>query len=92
MGTWNPIEAHAQKAQSVTAHGTMQYLWQGLCTRLQQVRAISIGYHAFIAPHATTTERTILEGPLRSLQCGYGMDLCASYEIVPPEGMSCLGC
>src|SRR5215468_1885960 len=38
-------------------------------------------------PHRAYDSRRSEVPALRSLQCGYGMDLCAFYEIVPPEGL-----
>jgi len=68
MGTWNPIEAHAQKAQSVTAQDTMQVLWRGVMhetpTRTRDINRVS-GVYRSACHH---TERTVLEGQ-RSPRC-----------------------
>ena len=96
MGTWNPLETHAQKAHSVTTHGTYDAstMARGYArntnthTQYQSgIRRISLR----MPPHRAHDSRRSEVPALRSLQCGYGMDLCAFCETVPPEALICLG-
>src|SRR5215831_954569 len=74
---------------------TIQYYGEGLCTKLQHVHAISIGYQAFTGPNAITASARFSKvrgsrAAVAAIRIRYG--LCAFYEIVPPEDLICLGC